>query len=78
MANGDYVKFYQFVEDLLNKVHNIHSDTLKVYLTNNEPHQTDDLIKANLVGITEGAGYGYDPADVTNTVSESSGTRICK
>jgi len=40
MANGDYVKFYQFVEDLLNKVHKIHSDTLKVYLTNNTPDQT--------------------------------------
>lgn len=73
MANGDYVKFYQFVEDLAKKVHDLHGDTLKVYLTNNTPDQALDAIKGDLAGITEGAGYGYDPADVTNTVSETTG-----
>lgn len=74
MAAGDYVKFYQFVEDLAKGVHDLDTDTLKVYLTNNTPSQSLDLIKTDLVGITEGAGYGYDPADVTNSVSETSGT----
>lgn len=71
---ADYVKFHQFVEDLAKKVHNLHTDTLKIYLTNNTPSQSLDAVKEDLVGITEGAGYGYDPADVTNTVSETDGT----
>ena len=34
-----------------------------------------DFIVTNVFyRITEGAGFGYDPADVTNTVSETSGT----
>jgi len=74
MANGDYVKFYQFVEDLAKAVHDLHTHTLKIYLTNNAPSQSLDAVKADLAGITEGAGYGYDPADVTNSVSETSGT----
>jgi len=76
MANGDYVKFYNFVEALLNGVHGDMeaSGALKVYLTNNTPDQTLDLLKADLVGLTEGAGYGYDPASVTATVGETTGT----
>jgi len=69
-----YNKFNKFTTDLANKVHNLHTDTLKIYLTNNTPDAALDAVKTDLVGITEGAGYGYDPADVQNTVTQSGGT----
>lgn len=69
-----YVKFYQFVEDLGEKVHDLQAsgDTLKVYLTNNTPSVSADAVKADLVGITEENGYA--PADVQNTWTRSDGT----
>jgi len=74
MAAGDYVKFYKFVEDLAKGVHNLHSATLKVYLTNNTPDQLNDLVKGDLAGLAEDQENGYLPADVQNTVSETTGT----
>lgn len=69
-----FVKFYDFVEQLANGVHHFGAsgDVFKVYLTNNAPSLTDDVKKADLVGITE--EYGYAAADITNDVSETGGT----
>lgn len=69
-----YVKFQQFVEDLLSGVHNLAAsgDTLKVYLTNTAPTVATDEVKADLAGITE--QNGYVPADIQNSVSRSGGT----
>jgi len=70
---ASYNKFNQFVTDLAKKVHNLDADTLKVYLTDNAPSATLDLTKADLAGIAEGAGFGYDPADTNNAVTSAAG-----
>lgn len=69
-----FVKFYQFVEDLGAKVHDLQAsgDTLKIYLTNATPSQADDATKADLIGITEENGYA--PADVQQDYSQTTGT----
>ena len=67
-----YVKFQQFVEDLGLGVHNLNTDTLKVYLTNATPDVAADAIKTDLATITEENGYAA--ADITNVWSETTGT----
>lgn len=69
-----YVKFQQFVEDLLSGVHDLSAsgDTLKVYLTNNSPDVANDAVKTDLAGITEENGYA--PEDIQNSISRSGGT----
>jgi hypothetical protein len=49
-------KFDQFVEHLAEKVYNLQSDTLKVMLTNTQPHSAN-TVKANITEITAGSGY---------------------
>lgn len=61
-----YNKFEQFVEDLGVKVHDLNSDTLKVYLTNTAPSASADAIKTDLAEITNEHGYTA-PVDVQNT-----------
>lgn len=46
-----YNKFYQFVEDLAEKVHDLGSDTLKVALTNSAPVATNTIL-ANITEIS--------------------------
>ena len=71
-----FVKFQDFVEQLGKGVHQLHAagHTLNVYLTNNTPDVALDAVKADLVGITEAAGFGYDPADAQNDYTEAAGT----
>lgn len=69
-----YNKFQQFVEDLCKKVHDLHNDTLKVYLTNATPSASADAVKADLAEISAGAGYTAGGTDIQNSVSESAGT----
>ena len=68
-----YNKFNQFVQDLAEKVHNISTDQLDVYLTNNAPDAAADLIKTDLVELATGNGY-TGPVDTQNTGAEASGT----
>lgn len=49
-------KFHQFVEDVVTKVHNLESDTLKILLTNTAPVATNS-VKADLTEISAGNGY---------------------
>jgi len=66
-------KFYQFVSDLANKVHNLGSDSLKIYLSNSAPAQTNS-IKTDIAEITQQNGYSA-PFSVTVTgSSQSTGT----
>lgn len=67
-------KFNQFAEDLGLGVHNLHTGTLKVYLTNATPDAAADLVKADLAEISAGNGYTAGGVDVQNTLSESAGT----
>lgn len=66
-------KFNQFVEDLAKKVHDLHSDTLKIYLSNAAPDAAADLVKADLAEISAGSGYSAGGGDTQNAVSETGG-----
>ena len=68
---ASFNKFEDFIESLGLGEHDLNTDTLKVYLTNNTPSTSADADKGDLVGITE--QYGYAPADITNVWSESGG-----
>lgn len=69
-----FTKFYCFVEDLAEKVHNLGSDTLKVMLTNSAPDAANTLA-ANITEISAGNGYTAGGMTVTITSSaQSSGT----
>jgi hypothetical protein len=68
-------KFHSFVEALAEKVHNLGSDTLKVYLSNATPSASADLVKADLAEISAGNGYtaGGNQATISSS-SQTSGT----
>lgn len=68
-----FTKFEIFSEDLAKKVHNLHSDTLNVYLSNDAPVVATDALKSNVTEIGTGNGY-TGPIDTQNTVSRSGGT----
>jgi hypothetical protein len=55
-------KFNVFVEDVGRKVHNLHTDTLKIMLANVAPVATN-AVKADLTEI--GAGNGYSAGGAT-------------
>lgn len=71
-----FQKFHAFVEALAEKKHNLGSDTLKVYLTNETPSASADAVKADLAEITVGVdGYtaGGNTCSITSS-AQSSGT----
>lgn len=68
-----YSKYFDFVEQLCNGVHNFSSHTFKVALSNGAPSQSHTTLSA----ITElGTANGYTAGGATTTIgiSESSGT----
>lgn len=71
-------KFNCFVEDLAEKVHNLGSDTLKVYLSNDLPVAGDTVRRTN-GGAQNGpeeiaAGNGYTAGGATVTITSSAQT----
>jgi hypothetical protein len=68
-----YNKFHAFVEALSEKVHNLGSDTLKVYLTNNTPDAAADAVFADLAEIAPGNGYTAGGNTATQTSSSQTG-----
>jgi hypothetical protein len=64
MAAG--VKFNSFVEAKGRKVHNLHTDVLKIMLTNVAPIAANS-VKADLTEITAGNGYTAGGTQVPNT-----------
>lgn len=66
-------KFQQFVQDLAEKVHNLTTDQVEVYLSNATPSASLDAVKADLAEISTGNGY-TGPQDSQNTGAESAGT----
>jgi hypothetical protein len=68
---AEFIKFECFVNELGLGVHNLNTDTLKIYLSNATPDPETDAVKADLTEITN--EYGYAPADVTNTWSQTGG-----
>lgn len=69
---ASFNKFDAFVEALAEKVHNLGSDTLKVYLSNDTPSASADAVKADLAEISP--GNGYTAGGNTASVSSSSQT----
>lgn len=72
---ASFNKFNSFVEALAEKVHNLGSDTLKVYLSNATPDAAADSIKTDLAEISAGNGYtaGGNQATISSS-SQTSGT----
>lgn len=69
-----FQKFQSFVEALAEKKHNLGSDTLKVYLTNEAPSASADAVKADLAEITVGVdGYtaGGNSCSITSSAQTS-------
>lgn len=66
-------KFQVFVQDLGRKVHNLHSDTLKIMLSNVAPVATN-TVKANITEIAAGNGYTAGGHQVgNNTFTHTAG-----
>jgi hypothetical protein len=66
-------KFNCFVGDVGLKLHNLNTDTLKVYLTNTTPVATNTVYNTPADLATSG-GYTAGGSNVTNTYSQTSGT----
>ena len=67
-------KFYQFTEHLAHGVHNLQSDTLKVYLSNSAPSYANTVydVQVGVTGPAEiSAGNGYTAGGITVTASSS-------
>jgi len=69
-----YNKFQDFVEQLGLAKHNLNTDQLNVYLTNNAPSASLDAVLADLLQIGAGNGYTTDGIDTLNTWAEAAGT----
>jgi hypothetical protein len=67
-----YNKFHKFIADVHNGVHNLSTNTIKVYLTLTAPSQADDAVKADLAEIT--AENGYAAGGVTIPITSSAQT----
>lgn len=68
-----FTKFHPFSEALGRKVHNLHADTLKVFLTNELPLAADS-VKADMVEIAAGNGYVAGGHQVPlNTFAQAAG-----
>lgn len=67
-------KFNSFTEAVMEKIHNLGSDTLKVMLTNSAPVASNTQ-KSNLTDISAGNGYtAGGTAATTSSSSQTSGT----
>lgn len=64
-------KFYCFVEDLAEKVHNLGSDTLRFMLTNTAPSLSNTQ-RTDITEIAAGNGYTANGQSVTVTSSAQS------
>lgn len=68
-----FVFFESFAENLAKGVINLHSHTLKGYLSNTAPNAATHDQKADIAEISTGNGY-TGPIDVENAVSRSGDT----
>lgn len=69
-------KFEVFTENLMEKVHNLDADTLKVYLSNTAPNAATMAVKADLAEIAAFTGYTAGGVDTQNLTSRTGGTTI--
>lgn len=71
---ASFVKFDVFSENLSEKVHNLDTDTLKVYLSNTAPNTSTHTVKADIAEISAGNGYTAGGEDTQNATSRTGGT----
>lgn len=71
MPVSAFTRFNIFSEDLCKKVHNLHADLLKIYLSNTAPDVAADAVKADMAEIAGGNGYTAGGHSVTNSVSRT-------
>lgn len=67
-------KYYCFVENLAEKVHNLGADTLKVALTNTAPTVATDTVWNTTVAPAPAAANGYSAGGNTITTTSSAQT----
>lgn len=67
-------KFEAFSEHLAEGVHNLDTDTLRIYLSNAAPSASLDAVKADLAEISAGNGYAAGGPDMQNATSRTGGT----
>jgi hypothetical protein len=67
---ASFNRFEIFSEDLSKKVHNLHSDTINAYLTNNAPNAATHVVYGDIAQISTGNGY-TGPVDTQNTLSRT-------
>lgn len=65
-----FVRFEKFSEDLAKKVHNLATDSLKVYLSNTAPDVAAHAVKADLAEVAAGNGYA-GPQAATNSFARA-------
>ncbi len=70
---ASFNKFNGFVQDLGTKLHQLNTDSLKVYLTNAAPVATNTVYNTPADLSTSG-GYTAGGQSATNTYSQTSGT----
>jgi hypothetical protein len=71
MPTSAFTRFNIFSEDLCKKVHNLHADALKIYLSNTAPNVATHGVKADLAEIAGGNGYTAGGHGVTNSASRT-------
>lgn len=71
---ASFVKFEVFSENLAEKVHNLDTDTLRVYLSNTAPNAATHAVKADIAEISAGNGYTAGGEDAQNATSRAGGT----
>ncbi|TFH33309.1 MAG: hypothetical protein E4G97_00875 [Deltaproteobacteria bacterium] len=67
-------KFECFVGDVGLKLHDLNTDTLRVFLTNSAPSVSADAVFTDLTDLATLNGYTAGGEDVTNTYSQTTGT----
>jgi hypothetical protein len=69
------VKYYCFVENLAEKVHNLGSDALKILLTNAAPNVSTHTLRSDTTELSTSGGYTSGGGAVTVTgSSQTTGT----
>lgn len=68
------VKFECFSENLAEKVHNLDTDTIKIFLTNTTPNAATNTVKSDLTDLGTASGYTAGGEDTQNATSRSGGT----
>jgi len=67
-------KFQIFASDLATGNHNLQSDDIRIYLTNDVPDAAADEVKADLAELATGNGYTSGGVSITQSFNNVSGT----